>query len=82
MAKKVRIQMSNAGVQAMLKSPGVQGLVDSSADRIATRAGTGYAAKSGTRSNTRARAFVVTETFEAMKDNARNATLLRAMGGG
>ena len=79
---KVRVKMNNGGVRAMLKSPGVNTLLMSHAEPIATRAGSGYAATLGTAGRTRNRAWVRTETFEAMRDNARNATLARALGGG
>lgn len=79
---KVRVKMNNAGVQALLKSAGVNDLLMSHAEPIAARAGSGYEATLGTAGKTRNRAWVRTETFDAMRDNARNATLARALGGG
>lgn len=82
MASKAKIQMNNAEVVRMLKSPEMQSVLLSNAERIANRAGPGYEAELGTGGRTRARAFVSTATYEARRDNAKNATLLRALGGG
>lgn len=79
---KARVKMSNAGVRALLMSPGVNELLMSRAEPIAARAGDGYQATLGVLGKTRNRAWVRTETFDAMRDNARNATLARALGGG
>lgn len=82
MAKKTKIQMSNAGVQALLKSSEVQAELSNHAQGIASRAGVGYEVVAGDRGKTRSRVWVVAESYEAMIDNARNATLARALGGG
>lgn len=82
MAKKVKIQMSNAGVQELLKSSEVQDELSNHAQGIASRAGVGYEVVSGDRGKTRSRVWVVADSYEAMVDNARNATLARALGGG
>lgn len=82
MAKKTKIQMSNAGVQALLKSSEVQSELSSHAQGIASAAGVGYEVVAGSRGQTRTRVWVVAESYEAMIDNARNATLARALGGG
>ena len=66
----------------MLSSSEVQSLLMSYAEPMAARAGDGYTATLGTQGKTRSRAWVGTDTFEARRDNARNATLARALGGG
>ena len=80
MAKKVRVQMNDAGVRAVLKSPGVTNLLSNLAADTAARAGGGYESEVGTAGKSRNRAWVRTATYEARKDNAENATLLRALG--
>ena len=79
---KVRVKMNNSGIQALLKSAGVNDLLMSYAEPMSARAGDGYTATLGTQGKTRSRAWVGTDTFEARRDNARNATLARALGGG
>ena len=46
MAKKVRLEFLNEGFQAVLNSAPVRGLVESTANDIAARAGPGFEAKS------------------------------------
>ncbi|MGP9487905.1 hypothetical protein ACT3R5_04960 [Glutamicibacter sp. AOP5-A2-7] len=82
MAKKIKVKLKSAGARALLNDPAVASLLMSEGQKIANRAGPGYEAVAGTRGQTRARVFIGTETTEAAIDNARNATLLRALGGG
>lgn len=82
MVKQVTVKMNNAGVQEILKSPGVQSLLMSQAERVARAAGPGYVARAGTAGKTRSRAWAVADTPDAMRDNAKNATLLRTLGVG
>lgn len=79
---KAKIKMNNAAVVEMLKSPALEAVLLSNAERIAGSAGSGYEAELGAGGRTRSRAFVSTATYEARRDNAKNATLLRALGGG
>lgn len=81
MTKKVRVVPNAAGIREMLTSAGVSDAVMGVAEQIAGRAGAGYVAVRGTSSTVRAHAFARTDTPEAMRDNARNATLLKSMGG-
>ena len=75
---------SRPGFREVRTLPAVLAWVDGEADRIARTAGGGYGARPAqvTGGKGRARAVVVTETFEGILDNARNQTLLRALGGG
>lgn len=82
MASKAKVKMNNAGVIEMLKSPELEAVLLTNAERIAGRAGSGYEAELGTSGRTRSRAFASTATYEARRDNAKNATLLRSLGGG
>lgn len=50
-------------------------------DRVATRAGSGYQGNV-TRGRSRARGGVVTATKRAIRDNARNNTLVKSMDAG
>ena len=82
MAKRVKIKMNDAAVIALLSGSEIESVLKSHADRIAGRAGSGYEAELGAGGKTRSRAFVHTATTAARRDNAKNATLLRALGGG
>lgn len=82
MAKKVRIEMNSKGIQELLKSDEVTDFLEGEAKSLASKAGPGYAATAGSEGKTRTRAFVHTTDWASFNDNARNATLLRALGGG
>lgn len=75
-----RVVMNHKGADALLKSGEVAGLVRSHADRIASAAGPGYEADTWT-GDSRVIASAFTATPKAMVDNAKNQTLLRALGG-
>lgn len=64
--------------QQVMNSPEVKKLLEETAAAIAVRAGEGYSykVKSGYK---RAHATVFPETPEAIRDNAENNTLLRAL---
>jgi hypothetical protein len=80
MGKKVEIKLNSTGVRELLKSPEIQAACMDEALKVAGRAGGGYEAQ--TRSYPeRSGAAVVAGTEEAKRDNLRNNTLLKAMGG-
>ena len=81
MAERIRIKLNSAGVRALLKSGAMQAELRSRAQRIAGAAGEGHEVHVGT-TGTRARAEVVTKTFEAMRNEAVHRNLTRAMGSG
>lgn len=81
MAAQVRIEMNPSGFQAILKSAEVQADLERRAEAIADAAGEGmeYDVRVG---KTRARASVRTATPEAMRAEARDKTLTRAIDAG
>lgn len=76
-----RVRLNPAGVRAMLKSAEVQAPLDAHAERLAQSAGSGYTSQPWPWT-TRGRASVSTDTFAAMRDNAKNQTLVRTLGTG
>lgn len=79
MAQQVKIKLNSAGVKELLRSPGVQGDLRRRANAVAAAAGPGHVVHSET-GRSRARAEVVTDTFEAMAREARDRNLTRAVG--
>ena len=79
MAKNVRVKMRSRASRALLRSADTEAMVKGRADSMAAEAGSGYIANFEVGPN-RARSYVFTRTHEAMKDNARNNTLLRIVG--
>ena len=81
MAKKgkIRIELNRSGVRSLLRSSEMKTVCEQHAQRIAGRAGGGYAVDSFTGRN-RANASVYAETDEAKRDNLKNNTLLKAVG--
>ena len=62
--------------------PEVDADMQSRAARVAAAAGSGYEAKRTDAPRNRARAAVVTTSYRAIRENARNNTLLRALDAG
>lgn len=75
---------SRPGFREVRTMPAVLAWIDSETGRIARNAGDGYGARSAyaTGGKGRGRGVVITETFKGILDNARNQTLMRALGGG
>lgn len=82
MAKKIKIELNSDGIRALLKSEAIVGRLTDVAGGVAAKAGPGYVAEAGSKGKTRGRAFVQTTDRESYDDNARDATLLKALGGG
>jgi hypothetical protein len=78
---KSRFVLNSAGVAELLKSSEVQADLASRAGAIADAAGEGFEASSYAGAH-RARASVITATFEAMLEEAKNRTLTRAIDAG
>lgn len=80
----VRVVYKPGAFAAVRTAPGVLSELTARAERIAGAAGPGYEARAArsTGGRVRGRASVGTATFQAMRDNARNHTLLRALGSG
>ena len=77
----VKIVLNRKGIGALLKSPEVQADLNARADRIARAAGEGHTVES-TVGPQRARAAVITTTFDAMRAEAENRNLTRAIDAG
>lgn len=77
---KVEIELNSAGIQELLKSAEIKGYCEELAREVANRAGDGYAVDSMV-GKTRANASVYADTKEANRDNMKNNTLLKALGG-
>lgn len=77
---KPKIEWNSAGFTEVMRSAGVQRLLKAEADRVARTAGDGYESELGTGGRTRSRAWARAATGKAIRDNAKNATLLRALG--
>ncbi|ROS62203.1 hypothetical protein EDF38_1306 [Frigoribacterium sp. PhB160] len=83
MPSKVRIEITPGAIQEILKSAEVQADLRDRAERIASAAGSSEDYEVDTRvGRTRARASVRTASFEAMRDEAENRTLTRALDAG
>ena len=78
---KPRVVMNSAGARAVLTSGPVQAFLKARADRIAASAGPGMVA-SASSGRSRARAVVVTTTPQAMRGEAKDRRLTRAIDSG
>lgn len=76
-----RIVVNRAAVRALLRSPEVAADLTRRARNIAATAGPGHRVDSQIGPN-RARAAVITDTFEAMHHEATDRTLSRALDAG
>lgn len=74
-----KIVINFAGVTALLKDPAVMALLKQHADKIAASAGPGNKVETEI-GKTRARAAVITESYEAMKAEAQHSALSNAAG--
>lgn len=73
-----RIALNSAGVRSLLKSSEMQGVLKDHADAIKDRCGDGYETDTHI-GKKRVNASVRTKTKEAVKDNSKNNTLLKAV---
>lgn len=72
----VEIELNSAGVREMLRSDEMEAVLEAKASEIAARCGNGYAHDTYMTPG-RVVASVFAETPEAMRDNAKNNTILR-----
>lgn len=77
----VKFSPSHAGIDALMKSPRMQRVIDRKTQAIAAAAGPGYEPSSVVGRN-RIHGSVITGTYAARVDNARRQTLLKALGAG
>lgn len=73
------LKLNRKAVQDLLKDPALEQHLLSEAEAIAARAGVGFTASSMI-GRTRARASVITDSFEAMRSEAKYGTLSKAAG--
>lgn len=77
---KPKIKWHDADFTEVMKSAEVERILLDQAQAVASRAGDGFEAELGTGGKTRSRAFARAVTGKAVAENARHATLLRALG--
>lgn len=75
---KMQFKLNRSGVANLMKSDGMQKVLEKKASEIKNRCGEGYEQDIFVGKN-RANAMVRAETYEAKKDNAKNNTLLKAV---
>lgn len=76
MSKSVEIELNSPGIREMLRSAEMQAVLGEKASEIAGRCGAGYESDIYLTPG-RAVASVFTATPDAVKDNAKNNTILR-----
>lgn len=81
MPSNVTVKVNRAGVRELLRSPEMLGELEQRAQRISTAAGPGHRIDSAIGPN-RARAAVITETVEAMRREATERSLSKALDAG
>lgn len=77
---KPKIKWHDVDFTEVMKSAEVERILLDQAQAVAARAGDGFEAELGTGGKTRSRAFARAVTGKAVAENARHATLLRALG--
>ena len=78
----MKIVWNVKGFAALLQDPAVQADVTRRAKAIAKAAGDGYEVLEPNRYPRRSRAAIITASRKARLDNARNLTLVKALGAG
>lgn len=76
---KLKIELDSAGIQALLKSQEIVETLQEQADNIRAQLGDQYQTSQHI-GKTRANVSVYTEDPDALQDNAKNNTMLKAMG--
>ena len=75
---KIKFKLNRKGVAELLKSAGMQEVLNEYATGIRNRCGDGYTQDIYVGKN-RANAMVSAETYQAKKDNLENNTILKAV---
>lgn len=81
MAKNIEFKLNLPGLNALMKSAPMKDALNSAAQQIQGAAGDGYAAESAHPISFVAIASVRTATWKARRENNRNDTLEKAVGG-
>ena len=76
---KVRVKLNLAGVNELMKSPEIQAACEAASDAVAAAAGNGYGVRTHL-ANYVAITNVYADSAAARRDNAKNNTLLKAVG--
>lgn len=77
---KVKVKLNRKGVRELLKSAEMLSACHEVAEEVANRAGDGYGVEDYPNGKTRVNVSVRTITADAVRDNAKNNTLLKALG--
>ena len=78
---KVKIQLLPGGAKALMTSPEIVAELEKHADAALRQLPDGYEKSVYPNGKSRANVSVYTETASAVKDNAKNNSLLKAIGG-
>lgn len=78
---KIKFKLNLSGLNALMKSGEMQGVLNDAAAQIAGAAGDGYAAETAHPISFVAIASVYADTAAARRENNQNNTLLKAVGG-
>lgn len=84
MAKRVQLKFNQSAFAEIRTAPKVMAMLNDIAGQTAARAGDGFESRSAeaTGGKVRGRAAVITVSHKAMRDQSRNRTLERSIGGG
>lgn len=77
---KVKFELNRSGVRDLLRSPEMMSVCKSYADRALGNLGNGYEVSTMTGKN-RVNAEIRAESYEAKKDNLKNNSILKSLGG-
>lgn len=79
----VKFELNRAGVRELLKSPEMRDILQDYGNQAINRLGEGYEAVPGdTSESVRAKVKVTATTYKTRRDNLKNNTILKAVGGG
>lgn len=79
----VKFELNRAGVRELLKSPDMRDILQDYGNQAINRLGEGYEAVPGdTSESVRAKVKVTATTYKTRRDNLKNNTILKAVGGG
>lgn len=79
----MKFEPNKAGVRELLKSPEMRSILEEYGNEAVSRLGSGYEAIPGdTGSSVRAKCKVQATTYATRRDNLKNNTILKAVGGG
>lgn len=81
MASTVKVKLVKNAAAKLMKSPGVTADIKARVERVAAAAGEGYEA-SVVEGKNRAHGSVITASYAAMRREARDHTLIRALDAG